>query len=299
MNGKAITEAFDVFISAKHEDYNFATEVYEYLVKHEYTVFFSKVSILSAGISDYRKCIDEALDNSTHMIVVTSSKENVTSPWVEAEWGLFVNEKRSGRKKGNIISLICKDMTIEKLPPSLRYYKVLKMKDVDIDYISKLLPIGNKQIIRNFNLFKNIIGGFNKKKIFISYRRNTGKDVARSLKLSLDKYKFDVFLDVDRMNAEIFNQRLIEEIENSYAFILILSKDSLDRCVDERDILRGEILHAIKVNIKIIILHTVEFDDKIFQQLPDSLSMIQKYHRIEYSHQYFDAMIEKIAEQLR
>jgi len=52
------------------------------------------------GNSDYRREIDRALEQAKHLIVVTSRKEYVESKWVEAEWGSFINEKRSGRKDG-------------------------------------------------------------------------------------------------------------------------------------------------------------------------------------------------------
>ena len=72
--------------------------------------------------------IDEALDAAKHMVLVTSRPENVRSPWVEAEWGLFINEKRSGIKTGNLLTVIIGDMQPRDLPASLRYYEVIQMK---------------------------------------------------------------------------------------------------------------------------------------------------------------------------
>jgi len=59
------------------------------------------------------------------MIVVTTSRANVTSSWVEAEWGLFINEKRSGRKAGNLITVVAGNLRPSDLPASLRYYEVI------------------------------------------------------------------------------------------------------------------------------------------------------------------------------
>lgn len=114
-----------VFISSKSEDFDYAQQVYTFLKQQGYNVFFSQQSLPDVGSSDYRKEIDRSLDDSKHMIVVTSKKEYVASSWVEAEWGLFINEKRSGRKSGNIITLIIGPMRIEDLPSSLRYYEVI------------------------------------------------------------------------------------------------------------------------------------------------------------------------------
>jgi len=114
-----------IFISSKSEDFEHTQPLYTFLKDRGYNVFFSQLSLPDMGSCDYRKEIDDALDASKHMIVVTSKKEYVEASWVEAEWGLFINEKRSGRKLGNIITLIIGTMRIEDLPSSLRYYEVI------------------------------------------------------------------------------------------------------------------------------------------------------------------------------
>ena len=114
-----------VFISAKSQDYPVAQRYHEHLTKCGIRCFLGEVSLKELGISDYREAIDDALDEATHMIVVTSSRENVRSSWVKAEWGLFINEKRSDRKSGNLVTIIVGDMQIKDLPASLRYYEVI------------------------------------------------------------------------------------------------------------------------------------------------------------------------------
>lgn len=114
-----------IFISAKSDDYGHARACYEFLIARGLRVFLSCESLKQLGKSDYRAAIDQALDEARHMIVVTSSPDNVRSTWVEAEWGLFINEKRSDRKTGNLLTLIVGSMSIADLPPSLRYYEVI------------------------------------------------------------------------------------------------------------------------------------------------------------------------------
>jgi hypothetical protein len=114
-----------VFVSAKSADYDAAKLVYDYLVAQGLDAFFSDDSLPALGNSDYRKVIDHALEESTHMVVVTTSRENVESPWVEAEWGFFINEKRSNRKSGNLVTVVSGGLKPGDLPPSLRYYEVL------------------------------------------------------------------------------------------------------------------------------------------------------------------------------
>ncbi|MHA1996698.1 MAG: hypothetical protein ACTSU9_01190 [Promethearchaeota archaeon] len=74
------------------------------------------------------------MEESKNMIVVGSAGENFRSSWVEAEWRLFINELRSGRKQGNIMTVITPDLTLADLPLSLRYYEV-------IPFGEKALPV--------------------------------------------------------------------------------------------------------------------------------------------------------------
>ena len=73
------------------------------------------------------KEIDKALETAQHMVVAGTSIENIVSGWVEAEWRLFINEKRSGRKSGNIITVINGGLKPSELPMSLRYYEVIDL----------------------------------------------------------------------------------------------------------------------------------------------------------------------------
>jgi hypothetical protein len=114
-----------VFISAKSGDYAYAEAVYRHLAAAGIDAFFSRESLPEVGSADYRREIDRALDEADHLVVVTSSAESVAAPWVEAEWGFFINEKRSGRKPGNLITVLAGAMRPADLPPSLRYYEAI------------------------------------------------------------------------------------------------------------------------------------------------------------------------------
>jgi hypothetical protein len=120
-----VAAEFSVFLSASSADYDAASHVYRALTEHGISVFFSPMSLPLLCNSDYRKEIDRALDKADHLLVVATEPQNVLSPWVEAEWGLFINEKRSGRKQGNILTILMSESPIDRLPPSLRYYEVV------------------------------------------------------------------------------------------------------------------------------------------------------------------------------
>jgi serine/threonine protein kinase len=131
-----------IFISAKSEDYEYASRIYEYLVSKGIPAFFSERSLRRLASADYRREIDQALDAVAHLILVASSAANATSPWVEAEWGFFVNEKRSGRKAGNLVTVAVGALKPGDLPPALRYYEVLPYADDNLprllEYVSEV-----------------------------------------------------------------------------------------------------------------------------------------------------------------
>lgn len=126
-----------VFISHNHKDYKLAKLIYDYLQSINVNTFLSEETLPSLGSCDYMKEIDIALEQSKHMIVAGTSLENVMSGWVEAEWRLFINEKRSGRKSGNIISIIDNGLSPADLPMSLRYYEVINRDGEGLERLQK------------------------------------------------------------------------------------------------------------------------------------------------------------------
>ena len=124
-----VKSKFDVFISKKSSDYPIAKEIYEFLTISGLCVFLSEESLPNIGGAEYMKAIDEALESSQHLIVIGSSLQNISSIWVEAEWRVFINEKRAGRKNGNIITMITDNLSPEVLPMSLRYYEVMTINE--------------------------------------------------------------------------------------------------------------------------------------------------------------------------
>lgn len=105
--------------------------------------------------------------------------------------------------------------------------------------------------------------------IFISYRRVGGAQYARILKAELEKrgYRDRVFLDYDELKDGRFDSRIKSAIESAPVFIFILSPGSLDRCKNEDDWVRQEIIHAIEHERHII---PVNFDG-LFKEFPSTV----------------------------
>ena len=57
---------------------------------------------------------------------------------------------------------------------------------------------------------------------FISYRRDGGRDIARPIKLELEKHGYSVFLDFDGLKDGSFNQTIKDAIAIKYSVRKIL-----------------------------------------------------------------------------
>lgn len=129
---------YDVFISSKSQDYEYAEEVYDFLVQQGKKVFFAKRSLPDIGSTNYSREIDNALDKSNNMIVVTSSEANVNSGWVEYEWDSFASDLIEKRKHGNLLTILAGDMREGKLPRALRVRQALHYEDYNKTVLSYL-----------------------------------------------------------------------------------------------------------------------------------------------------------------
>ena len=98
--------------------------------------------------------------------------------------------------------------------------------------------------------------------IFISYRRDGGKEWARSLKSELDRRGYRVFLDFDELKDGIFDRRIMDAIDSSPIFMILLSPHALDRGVNTDDWVRCEIEYALKCNRHFVPINPdLTFDD--------------------------------------
>ena len=78
----------------------------------------------------------------------------------------------------------------------------------------------------------------NRGKIFVSYRREGGQELARLILDHLNFRGYDVFLDTESLGGGTFNTKLLQRIRESSDFVLILTPGALDRCVNKSDWVR-------------------------------------------------------------
>ena len=94
--------------------------------------------------------------------------------------------------------------------------------------------------------------------IFISYRRLdehsniSGRDQARLIAKKLELEGYHPFFDYSEIKDNEFDKVILPAIENCKVFILVLTKDSLNRCKNDDDWVRKEIETALSSGCKII-----------------------------------------------
>ena len=122
--------------------------------------------------------------------------------------------------------------------------------------------------------------------IFISYRRTFFK-TANLVATRLKNAGFKVFIDTEEMHSGKFDTQLYRHIENCKDFVLILSPGSLERCNDENDWVRHEIMHALtcKKNIIPLLIDGFEWPAQMPKGMHD-LNMYQSMQIADRPEQY-------------
>ena len=245
---------YDIFISCKSEDYPFARKVYQYLREHNYHVFLADTELRKKGNAEYGEIIDEALDSATHMVIIATQTEYIQSTYVKSEWRTFIEEKRSGRKMGNIVTLI--EFNISELPISLRHFQSFNINSYH--QITDYLPLfsNRKESTNDFNVkydkkdFQNIKPQYNVAEPFLMAIEDAFHIVGRGMvatgRIGAGKISVGDTLNIIRFGDKIkatcvgieHKRKLIESAEageNSYVGLLL-------RGLGPNDIKRGHVL---------------------------------------------------------
>jgi hypothetical protein len=93
--------------------------------------------------------------------------------------------------------------------------------------------------------------------IFFSYRRkdndgHSNVDVARAFCYEFERRGYKVFFDYNECTDGYFSEKILPAVRTCDFFILLLTKDTLERCKNEGDWVRREIEEAIKSGRKIV-----------------------------------------------
>lgn len=137
--------------------------------------------------------------------------------------------------------------------------------------------------------------------IFISYRRSDGRDTARTVQLALKSAGAgNIFFDYSSLRDGVFNEKIYSAIDECRVFILVLSPEALDRCVNSGDWVAKEIERARTAGCEIIPLSVNSNYDAWPAGLPESLCFLKNIQQTKLlTDEYFDASIARLLERIR
>lgn len=133
--------------------------------------------------------------------------------------------------------------------------------------------------------------------VFVSYRR-TSFESANLIAEKMRSMGYSVFFDVETLRAGNFNEQLFDVIDNCDDFILVLPPNALDKCNNEDDWVRKEVLRAIAANKNIIpvILSGFSWPDP----MPQGMEDLANYQAIIAGEQeFFDMSMKRLASYLK
>jgi len=134
------------------------------------------------------------------------------------------------------------------------------------------------------------------KTVFISYRRDsTGKYFARAIKDSLTHLGYDVFLDVDCLDAGLWAEQILTQVPKRAHFLLLLTPDALTRCANEDDWVLREYMLAVKHRRNIVPVREESVDvDGMIATCPKCMKGLFGYQIASIRHGSFEDDIETL-----
>ena len=133
--------------------------------------------------------------------------------------------------------------------------------------------------------------------VFISYRRESGSQLASLLKVYLEVRGLSTFLDVTSLGGGKFDEALLTVIRQCMNVVVVLSPNCLQRCIDDRrleDWLHKEVVCALECNTTVVPLCDPTFVWPIEKHLPEDLRALCRMNAVTWNHEYQDASVERL-----
>lgn len=132
--------------------------------------------------------------------------------------------------------------------------------------------------------------------VFISYRRSSYES-ANLIATRLKAAGYRVFFDLETMRSGPFNEQLFNVIEKCNDFVLVLPPEALERCHDEGDWVRKEVLHAMEYrkNIIPVLLNGFQWPEV----MPSGMEKLCMYQGVAASIDYFDLAMTRLESYLK
>lgn len=138
-----------VFISFKNSDNGqktvdseIAQSLYSRLEELGISTFYSNVTLVEEGESQFKEAIEQALDSCIILVLLGSNLEYITSKWVHYEWDSFHQDLLADAKpNGLLIPYISQTIPQDKRPRAIRYIETFSIEEDDIEKLVSF--IGN------------------------------------------------------------------------------------------------------------------------------------------------------------
>lgn len=122
LTAAAKEDPYDVFICYKETDKDgqrtpdsvLAQEIYDELTKHDFRVFFARITLEDKLGKDYEPCIYSALTSAKVMLMVTTDSDHCNAVWVKNEWKRYIEFMKSDSEK--VLIPVYRDISPYALP---------------------------------------------------------------------------------------------------------------------------------------------------------------------------------------
>lgn len=112
----------------------------------------------------------------------------------------------------------------------------------------------------------------------------------------INKRGINAFIDIESMHAGRFDEQIYDRINDCNSFLLILSPNTLDKCINIDDWSRLKIEKALelKKNIVLVIMPNFSFPDT----LSASIKNIRYYQGVQSKMEFIIETVNKVVELL-
>lgn len=251
---------YDVFFCYTRKDYRIVKQITNAINSAEYTSFVDAECLLPG--ENFIETIQNQLYKCKAFVCIVSENALMSEFFIKevsyaVSIGKFIipikidNSPITDRLTlliGNLQYIYWDDSLSEKyLIDSLNHY---------INQLEENNDVGirtDAEIAEEIKLLDNYIPQKVDYDIFISYRKDGGRDTARSIKQQLQLLGYNnIFFDYNSIRDGFFDTQILDAIYSCKNFLLLLTPESMDRCANEGDWVAREIRTALKYNCKII-----------------------------------------------
>lgn len=133
------------------------------------------------------------------------------------------------------------------------------------------------------------------KTVFISYRRSASRWITQFMFNHLRGAGYDVFLDIESINAGDFERIILGQIAARAHFLAVLSFESLERLQNPEDWLRREIEFALERKRNVIpVLHGGLKMHQAEPHLTGKLSALLRLNALSIPDDYFEEAMQRL-----